>query len=220
MAATHWSVDGRGCTARGNFFMLKFSGPIMGHHDRAARDEQAAAPRPAFPRQPHFTRIGHAARIAPPGRSVPLRIGVARVAAVLLGLIVATPTHARIMDIKWDQLPPLPPPAGHTRQAGLAGPFAGAQGDVLLVGGGANFPDRAPWEGGTKTWWRDLFVLERRRDGTAQWVSEKNFQLPRPIAYGISFSTPAGVICVGGCDGAQCYRDVFQLAWDASSRTC
>lgn len=124
----------------------------------------------------------------------------------------------KIMDIQWTQLPPVPPAPGQTRQAGLAGPFAGAQGNVLFVGGGANFPDRAPWEAGTKAWWGDLFVLERTGDGPAQWIAGKNLKLPRPIAYGFSFSTPDGVICAGGCDAAQCYRDVFQLAWNAAKR--
>ena len=140
-----------------------------------------------------------------------------------LGLAVFTGAgvclgSGKIMDIKWDELPPLPPSPGQARQPGLAGPFAGAHGDVLLVGGGANFPDKAPWEGGAKAWWDDLFVLERRADGTTHWVTGKRFKLPRAIAYGMSFSTPDGVIYAGGCDAAQCYRDVFLLAWNPRTR--
>jgi cyclically-permuted mutarotase family protein len=140
------------------------------------------------------------------------------VALVALASAGASLGRGKIMDIKWDELPALPPSPGQSRQAGLAGPFAGAQGDVLFVGGGANFPDKAPWEGGTKAWWSDLFVLERHAGGRAQWVADKHFKLPRPIAYGMSFSTPDGVICAGGCDAAQCYRDVFQLSWNAATR--
>ena len=124
----------------------------------------------------------------------------------------------KIMDIKWDQFPSLPPSPGQSRQPGLAGPFAGAHGDVLLVGCGANFPDQPPWEGGTKAWWGDLFVLERRDDGSTRWVTGKHFKLPRPIAYGMAFSTADGVICAGGCDAVRCYRDVFRLAWNPLTR--
>ena len=46
----------------------------------------------------------------------------------------------------WDQLAPLPDPLG------VATPFAGVSGGALLVAGGANFPDKMPWEGGKKVW--------------------------------------------------------------------
>ncbi len=109
-------------------------------------------------------------------------------------------------------LPELPPATGQTRQAGQAAPFAGVHGDALMVGGGANFPVAMPWDGGAKVWWGDVFVLER---GASAWLTGKNFKLPRPLAYGFSFSTPEGVVGVGGCDATQCYRDVFLLTWDA-----
>jgi N-acetylneuraminic acid mutarotase len=38
-------------------------------------------------------------------------------------------------------------------------------------------------------------------------------KLPRPLAYGISASTPEGVICVGGSDAERHYPEVFQLSW-------
>ncbi len=130
------------------------------------------------------------------------------------GCVVAT-VLVRAAELPISTLPVLPPSLGQTRQAGLAAPFAGVHGDALMVGGGANFPVAAPWDGGTKVWWDDVFVLER---GASAWLTGKNFKLPRPLAYGFSFSTPEGVVCVGGCDVAQCYRDVFLLAWDAGRR--
>ncbi len=112
----------------------------------------------------------------------------------------------------FSRLPALPPALGQARQAGLAAPFAGVHGDALIVAGGANFPRAMPWDGGAKAWWDDAFVLER---GADTWRTAKNLKLPRPLAYGFSFSTPEGVVCAGGCDAAQCHRDVFLLAWDA-----
>jgi N-acetylneuraminic acid mutarotase len=87
------------------------------------------------------------------------------------------------------------------------------------VAGGANFPGKMPWEGGTKVWWDDIWVLENVAGPRPEWMSGSVFRLPRPLAYGFSVSTPEGVICVGGNDAAHCYPEVFQLAWDPSART-
>jgi len=35
----------------------------------------------------------------------------------------------------------------------------------------------------------------------------------------MSFSTPEGVVCVGGADNDRCYREVFRLEWNPRSRT-
>jgi cyclically-permuted mutarotase family protein len=126
--------------------------------------------------------------------------------------------QTRVVDFAWDELPPLPPPAGQQRQPGVAGPFVGVHGDILIVAGGANFPDKMPWDGGTKTWWDGIWVLERSRDGAAHWVTEKQFKLPRKMGYGMSVSTPEGVVCVGGSDADRCYADAFLLSWDARTR--
>jgi cyclically-permuted mutarotase family protein len=91
-------------------------------------------------------------------------------------------------------------------------------GDALIVAGGANFPDKMPWHGGAKAWWDDIWVLEKTPGGATRWVADKAFKLPRKIGYGISVSTPQGVICVGGSDAERCYADVFLLSWDAAAR--
>jgi N-acetylneuraminic acid mutarotase len=44
------------------------------------------------------------------------------------------------------------------------------------------------------------------------------FKLPRRLGYGISVSTPEGVICAGGHDAERCYAEVFMLSWDARMR--
>jgi len=127
-------------------------------------------------------------------------------------------THAKAGEIAWDLLPPLPASAGQSKQPGLAGPFAGVHHDALIVAGGANFPERPPWEGGAKAWWPDIFVLEKLSGAQPEWVRDRAFKLPRPLAYGVSFSTPDGVVCAGGSDAERCYADVFLLAWDPEAR--
>ncbi len=136
----------------------------------------------------------------------------------LISLAMLTSSAAATARLAWDELPPMPPSPGETVQPGLAGPFAGVHRDALLVGGGANFSGKMPWDGGVKTWWDDLFVLERKADGTQAWVTDKHFKLPRRLAYGMSFSTPDGVVCAGGSDAAQCFADVFLLSWDPVAR--
>ena len=129
-------------------------------------------------------------------------------------------TSARAMatELQWKELPSLPPPPGQATQPGLAGPFVGVHNNALIIAGGANFPDRLPWDGGTKTWWDDVYILESLPGGTLHWAEDKHFRLPRPIAYGVCFNTRDGIVCVGGCDANQCYRDVFLLSWDPEHR--
>jgi SSS family transporter len=105
--------------------------------------------------------------------------------------------------LNWKALPTLPDALG------FAGPFAGVHGDRLIVAGGANFPDKLPWEGGTKVWYDRIFALDRP-DGSWTEVG----RLPRPLGYGVSISTPGGVICLGGSDAQQHYAEVFRLAWE------
>lgn len=104
----------------------------------------------------------------------------------------------------WKRLPTLPD------KEGFAGPFAGVSNGALIVAGGANFPDKKPWEGGKKVWYDTVFVLEKP-DG--EWkVAGK---LPRPLGYGVCVTHGTGVVCVGGSDIDRHYADAFRLEWRA-----
>lgn len=104
---------------------------------------------------------------------------------------------------EWKQLPVLPDAEG------FASAFAGVSHGALLVAGGANFPGKRPWEGGTKFWYDEIFVLE---SPNGAW--RVGGRLPRPNAYGVSFTTEQGVVCAGGGDVREHWRDVFLLTWD------
>lgn len=106
------------------------------------------------------------------------------------------------MSLDWRQLPPIPDVLG------VAGPFAGVSGDALIVAGGANFPDKMPWDGGRKVWHDTAFVLDKTNGA---WRG--SFKLPKPLGYGVSVTTPDGVLCIGGSDSTQHVRDVFLLCW-------
>jgi len=137
---------------------------------------------------------------------------------MILSLAAGSSLAVGADHLKWSELPPLPPAPGQKKQIGVAGPFAGVHNDALIVAGGANFPGAPPWEGGKKVWWDDIFVLAKQPDGSSEWITGGGFRLPRPLAYGAAIDTKDGVVCIGGCDGEQCYRDVFLLKWDPAKR--
>ena len=121
---------------------------------------------------------------------------------VTLYLIMTAKLVSAEMSLHWRQLPPIP------ASLGVAGPFAGVSGDALIVAGGANFPDKLPWEGGVKVWHDAVYVLDRTN---GVWRGE--FKLPKPLGYGVSVTTPDGVICIGGSDSTQHVSDVILLSW-------
>jgi sialidase-1 len=105
--------------------------------------------------------------------------------------------------LNWRQLPPIPDAKG------FAGPLAGVSEGALIVAGGANFPDKMPWEGGQKVWHDSVFVLPASGQ---HWLT--GFKLPQPIGYGVSVTTPKGVLCAGGSNAHGHSRDVFRLKWN------
>ncbi|MEP3831711.1 sodium:solute symporter family transporter [Rhodopirellula bahusiensis] len=123
---------------------------------------------------------------------------------------------------KWNDLPSIPD------SLGVAGPFVGVDNDALIVAGGANFP-KPVWES-EKAWHDSIYVLTRTGEPTEGDSDEDSFQwinagkLPRPVAYGASVSiSPTqsghhGLLCLGGNDSDETFRDVYLLQWDASTQ--
>lgn len=112
------------------------------------------------------------------------------------------------MSITWNQELLLPPCAGMPENKGLAGAYAGILGGELVVAGGANFPDAAPWEGGTKVWWPTLYRLSA--DGNTTSIVQEDF-LSKGRGYGVSIQLEEEILCIGGCDKDSCYAEVFSL---------
>ena len=130
-----------------------------------------------------------------------------KLATAFLLILGVTAMAARAETVlHWDKLPPIPD------REGFASPLAGTSGGALIVAGGANFPDKRPWEGGTKIWYDSVYVLD---NPAGQWKS--GFRLPRPAAYGVSLTTPEGIICIGGGDAKRHFTDVFRLSWDGKA---
>lgn len=122
--------------------------------------------------------------------------------SALLLLMTSLATTCAAEFPGWTRLPPLPD------KEGFASMFAGVSGGALLAAGGANFPDKKPWEGGKKIWYDTVFVLDQ--PGSAWKVAGK---LPRPLGYGVSVTHGGGVVCVGGSDANGHRAESFRLEW-------
>ncbi|EEP89668.1 N-acetylneuraminate epimerase [Yersinia kristensenii] len=119
-------------------------------------------------------------------------------------------------ELKWQRQPDLISAEKGTVQEGLAGAFAGVSHDVVLVGGGANFP--GSWKqfntgqlyahkGLKKQWQQPIYA---RVDN--QWRVVGN--LPQPLGYGVSIQDKDKVILVGGeTSGGAATSAVTQLSW-------
>lgn len=110
------------------------------------------------------------------------------------------PTHASA----WEQLPSYP------RSLGVAGILAGEHRNVLIAAGGANFPERPPWEGGTKAYHDDIHVL---LPGAKEWRSAGH--LPEARGYSAVASLPDGVLLIGGENANRVFADSLWLRWES-----
>lgn len=116
---------------------------------------------------------------------------------------------------QWSTLSSLPDIGGKPHP-GFAGAFSGIDNGVLILAGGANFPEAPPWEGGTKRWWDSIYVLEKNAS-EYRWT-DAGHRLERPVAYGVSISLPEGVLCIGGANEEGIVGDIFLLTWDVTQR--
>ncbi len=102
--------------------------------------------------------------------------------------------HHNVVNLK--RLPELWVAGKEESKQGVSAPYAGMLGDRLVVAGGCNFPGVPAADGGEKVYYDDIFVLSEPLSSGATW--RKAGKLPVASAYGVSFTTPWGVVCVGG----------------------
>lgn len=120
--------------------------------------------------------------------------------AVLIAMVTASATEP---PLKWEKLPALPDAEG------FASMYTGVSHGALLAAGGANFPGKRPWEGGSKVWYDTVWTLDQP---TGSW--QKAGHLPQPLGYGASVTWKDEVICAGGSHSAGHVADVFALRLD------
>ncbi|MBL9090555.1 MAG: exo-alpha-sialidase [Planctomycetaceae bacterium] len=112
--------------------------------------------------------------------------------------------------VEWQRLPDLNDPQG------FAGQFVGTINNKLVLYGGTNFPGKKVWEGGTKVWYHDAFVLD---DPQSEWRKIGKLPDSRAVGYGVSISTDEGLLCIGGATATEHLTDVFLLGLDGDQLT-
>ena len=142
---------------------------------------------------------------------------VRRILVFAATLLVCLPASSQdSIRLQWDELSPLPDALG------VAGPFVGVHklaidedttSEALIVAGGANFPTPV-WESGKV--WHDRVYVGVLSEGKLQWIEAG--RLPRPIGYGAAVSTDRGVLCIGGNDSSDTFRECFMLSWNPQTR--
>jgi SSS family solute:Na+ symporter len=133
----------------------------------------------------------------------------------------------------WSRLPDLPD------SLGVAGPFVGVHEEVLIVAGGANFPEGVPWrptasgKRSTKAYHDRIYALDMSGESLCRvpaWQTA-SVALERPLGYGLSIDTNQGILCIGGewqepvtdsqgrvTSLVQRSTEVFLLRWNEKSK--
>jgi cyclically-permuted mutarotase family protein len=142
------------------------------------------------------------------------------IVAILSLMFVKTASYAQKKDagrMQWKIAATLPGANEQQASLGFAGPVAGLHNNVLLVGGGANFPGSMPWLGGKKKYYDDLYIFVKEKNKTVP--LKKSFKLPFNIAYPASCSTPKGVLVAGGENEKGISNKVFLLQWNVPEQS-
>jgi SSS family transporter len=101
--------------------------------------------------------------------------------------------------------------------AGVAGALAGIDGDVMIIAGGSNFPDKPPWNNGTKTYYSDIRVLNLKHESSPVWIDQPT-RLAQPMGYSAVVTTSQGIVCLGGETAEGPVNDAFILRFDNVKR--
>lgn len=125
------------------------------------------------------------------------------IALILILFSMQMPIEAiaqKQLTLHWQLAGKLPaeadiPVAGEEHK-GVAGAVIGWYNNVLMVAGGANFPDALPWDGGKKKYHNQIHLFEKKEN---QFVSlATHDKLSIPVAYAANCITKYGIAAVGG----------------------
>ena len=137
--------------------------------------------------------------------------------AILFSMNTTAQVHKKIpVSLKWEKAATLPPSKGQAKSIGFAGPINGVSDGVFITAGGANFPNKMPWEGGAKYYSNEIYVLTKEGNNLT-WIDHDQ-TLPEPVAYCGVTSTKKGIVCVGGENAAGLSKKAFLLNWDKNAK--
>lgn len=120
---------------------------------------------------------------------------------------------AKLPSVEWTLAAELIDTNGN-RSLGFAGAINAIDNDVLIVAGGANFPDKMPWDGGKKYYANEIQVLQKTAEGYT-WNRAVKSKLPMPVGYCGYTSTPKGIVYAGGENNDGFTNKTYLLRWDA-----
>jgi N-acetylneuraminic acid mutarotase len=109
----------------------------------------------------------------------------------------------------WSSLPSVPAVGKQKTVIGTAGAIAGISHGTIIFAGGANF-DRPFWEH-EKAYHDDILVFSE--DST--WKKVGN--LPYPLAYSATATTPWGIVAIGGHSAEEVFDNVLLINWDKTN---
>lgn len=121
-----------------------------------------------------------------------------------------------IHQFEWLEAGHLPDNPDGSSSAGLAGATIGVSNDILLVGGGSNFPGKLPWEGGKKQFYKEIFAY--KREGDSLILLKRNLTLPYSLAYSANCTTDKGIVIAGGENEDGATNKVLLLNWNKTTQ--
>jgi N-acetylneuraminic acid mutarotase len=142
---------------------------------------------------------------------------IKNISLFILSLIVipGIAQQKNTFSMQWKVENILPPENGKLVSDGFAGPISGILQQYFFVGGGANFPETMPWNGGPKKYYNQLYVYAIK--GEKLELLNKHFNLPNNIAYAASCNVGTGILFAGGENENGPLNLVWLMQWDEST---
>ncbi len=120
----------------------------------------------------------------------------------------------KVCAFKWQIAAALPASEGQLKSLGFAGAINGINNNVLIVAGGANFPNGMPWKGGKKYYSNEIYILQKVGNKFI-WNNNIKDSLPEPVAYCGVTSTDDGVVYIGGENENGISDKCYLLKWNS-----
>ena len=121
----------------------------------------------------------------------------------------------KVISIEWKTIAELPSFNNQSKSIGVAGPIVGVINNKLIVAGGANFPEKMPWQGGKKAYYNNIAIFQKEKEQVFQEAIQTS--LASNIAYAANCSTPFGIVFAGGENELGLSDKVYLLKWDEAS---
>lgn len=126
------------------------------------------------------------------------------------GLIASCTAYLLAMQAWAQPLPDFPDPLGRAGLMAVVLKEKDGQ-EIILAAGGSNFPDKKLWEGGQKTFYKDIYKLHRVAN---VWRWTRVGELPAGLLGGAAVATPKadGMIIAGGASAQDHRREVWHIS--------